>query len=90
MVRLFSAERPLLFYSMIAALLALGSIALMIPVAITYMETGLVPRFPTALLSTGLMLLAALSFSAGGILDTVTRGRRELKMLSYLAQRAPE
>ena len=89
-VRLFSAERPLMFYSTIAALLALVSIVLMIPVAITYAETGLVPRFPTAILSTGLMLLAALSFSAGGILDTVTRGRRELKMLHYLAQRVPE
>jgi len=89
-VRLFSAERPMMFYSMIAALLALISIVLMIPVAITYAQTGLVPRFPTAILSTGLMLLAALSLSAGGILDTVTRGRRELKMLHYLAQRAPE
>ncbi len=89
-LRLFSAERPLLFYSTIAALLALVSIVLMIPVAITYAQTGLVPRFPTAILSTGLMLLAALSLSAGGILDTVTRGRRELKMLHYLTQRAPE
>jgi len=89
-VRLFSAERPMMFYSMIAALLALISIVLMVPVAITYAQTGLVPRFPTAILSTGLMLLAALSLSAGGILDTVTRGRRELKMLHYLAQRAPE
>ena len=89
-VRLFSAERPMMFYSLIAALLALISIVLMIPVAITYAQTGLVPRFPTAILSTGLMLLAALSLSAGGILDTVTRGRRELKMLHYLAQRAPE
>jgi len=90
MVRLFSAERPLLFYSLVAALLALTSIVLMIPVAITFFETGLVPRFPTAILSTGLMLLAALAFFAGGILDTVTRGRRELKMMHYLAQRAPE
>ena len=90
MMRLFSAERPLMFYSAISALLALVSIVLMIPVAITYAKTGLVPRFPTAILSTGLMLLAALSFSAGGILDTVTRGRRELKMLHYLAHRAPE
>lgn len=89
-VRLFSAERPMMFYSAIAALLALISVVLMVPVAVTYAHTGLVPRFPTAILSTGLMLLAALSLSAGGILDTVTRGRRELKMLHYLAQRAPE
>lgn len=89
-LRLFSAERPMMFYSAIAVLLALISVVLMIPVAITYAHTGLVPRFPTAILSTGLMVLAALSLSAGGILDTVTRGRRELKMLHYLAHRAPE
>ncbi|HEX7663016.1 MAG TPA: glycosyltransferase family 2 protein [Polyangiaceae bacterium] len=89
MIRLFSAERPTLFYSIIATVLALVSIALMIPIAITFAETGLVPRFPTAILSTGIMLLAALSFFAGLILDTVTRGRRELKMLSYLSQEGP-
>jgi hypothetical protein len=48
-----------------------------------------VPRLPTAILSTGLMLLAFLAVACGLILDTVTRGRRELKLLAYLAQRAP-
>ena len=89
MLRLFSAERPLLFYSLSAAGLALISIALAIPVVLTYAHTGLVPRFPTAILSTGLMLLAALSFFSGVILDTVTRGRREMRFLAYLAQPPP-
>ncbi|MGH7283180.1 MAG: glycosyltransferase family 2 protein [Polyangiaceae bacterium] len=83
-LRLFSAERPTTFWSIVA--LALVSIVIMIPVAITYAHTGLVPRFPTAILSMGIMLLAALSFFAGMILDTVTRGRRELKMLMYLRE----
>ncbi len=89
MLRLFSAERPLLFFSLCAAALALISIALAIPVVLTYAHTGLVPRFPTAILSTGLMLLAALSFFSGVILDTVTRGRREMRFLAYLAQPSP-
>jgi len=59
---------------------------LRLPVIQTYLETGLVPRFPTAILSTGLMLMAALSFFAGLILATVTQGRRELKALFYLQQ----
>jgi hypothetical protein len=53
------------------------------------MREGLVPRLPTAVLSTGLMLLGFLSIASGLVLDTVTRGRRELKLLAYLAQRAP-
>lgn len=89
MLRLFSAERPLLFFSLCAAVLALVSIVLAIPVVLTYAHTGLVPRFPTAILSTGLMLLAALSFFSGVILDTVTRGRREMRFLAYLSQPPP-
>lgn len=89
MLRLFSAERPLLFYSLCAAGLALISIALAIPIVLTYAHTGLVPRFPTAILATGLMLLAALSFFSGVTLDTVTRGRREMRLLAYLAQPPP-
>ena len=89
MIRLFSAERPLTFFSLIAALLVIVSTVLAVPLLTTYLQTGLVPRFPTAILATGLMVLAALSFFAGLILDTVTRGRRELKMLAYLRERAP-
>jgi glycosyltransferase involved in cell wall biosynthesis len=88
-LRLYRSERPLPFFSGIGASLALVSIGLAIPIVITYMREGVVPRVPTAVLSTGLMLLAFLMIASGLILDTVTRGRRELKLLSYLAQRAP-
>jgi glycosyltransferase involved in cell wall biosynthesis len=83
-LRLFKLERPLLFYSIIAALLATASIILGIPILAEYFETGLVPRFPTAILASALMLLAAIAFIAGTILETVTRGRIELKRLTYL------
>jgi len=89
MLRLFSTERPFAFYGAISVLLAGVSVLLAIPIVETYMQTGLVPRFPTAILSTGLMLLAGLSFFSGLILSTVTQGRRELKSLFYLQQPAP-
>lgn len=85
MLRLFSAERPLLFYCLWAAAMSIVSIVLAMPIFLTFLETGLVPRFPTAILATGLMILAALSFFAGLILDTVTRGRRETRLLAYLS-----
>ncbi|MEJ5357431.1 MAG: glycosyltransferase [Desulfobacterales bacterium] len=82
---LFKEERPLAFFSIIAAVLSLASIALAVPIVVTYLETGLVPRFPTAILSTGLMILAFLSLACGFVLDTVTHGRREMKRLIYLS-----
>ena len=88
-VRLYRAERPLPFFTGIGALLALVAVALAIPIFVTFVEEGLVPRLPTALLSTGLMILAFLAVACGMVLDTVTRGRREMKMLAYLAQKAP-
>ena len=87
--KIYRAERPLRFFSMVCSVLAAVSIGLAIPIVITYLERGLVPRLPTAVLSMGLMLLAFLCVSAGLILDTVTRGRREAKLFAYLAQRAP-
>lgn len=81
---LIKEERPLLFFSLVAALLAILSVVLAIPIFREYFETGLVPRFPTAILCSALGLLACLSFYAGLILDTVTTGRRELKRLVYL------
>jgi len=78
-----------LFYGMIAALLTILAIILAVPLLITYLDTGLVPRFPTAILATGLVIIAVLSFFAGLILDTVTRGRREMRRLAYLAHPAP-
>ena len=88
-LKLYRAERPLPFFGSIGVALALTSIGLAIPILVTYVEEGLVPRLPTALLSTGLMLLAFLSLAVGLILDTVTRGRREIKLIAYLALRGP-
>jgi glycosyltransferase involved in cell wall biosynthesis len=88
-IGLYRSERPLAFFSGIGILLAIVSIALAIPIFVTYLQQGLVPRIPTAILSTGLMLLAFLSIAAGLILDTVTRGRREMKLIAYLEQPPP-
>jgi hypothetical protein len=88
-LRLYRAERPLPLFSAIGISLAIVAIGIAIPIFITYWQEGTVPRLPTAVLSTGLMLLACLSMVCGLVLDTVTRGRRELKLLAYLAQRAP-
>jgi hypothetical protein len=85
---LYRIERPVLFYGTIAALLMLAAVVLAVPLLITYLDTGLVPRFPTAILATGLVIVAVLSFFAGLILDTVTRGRREMRRLAYLSQPA--
>ncbi len=89
-LKLYRSERPLRFFAVIGILLALVAIILAIPIVITFIETGLVPRFPTAILSMGLMIMAMLSVSSGLVLDTVTRGRREMKMLAYLSQPAPK
>src|SRR5689334_16967398 len=85
-LKLYRSEKPLRFFAAIGAFLALVSIGLAIPVLVTYLEEGLVPRLPTAVLSTGLMIVAVLAVSSGLVLDTVTRGRREMKLLAYLAQ----
>lgn len=77
-------ERPFLFFSVCATLLAALSLALGIPITLEYFETGLVARFPTAILSASIMLLAFLSLTTGMILDSVARGRREQKRLHYL------
>ncbi|HEX6409007.1 MAG TPA: glycosyltransferase family 2 protein [Sphingomicrobium sp.] len=88
-VTLYRIERPVLFFGGIGALLLLAALVLAIPLVFTYIETGLVPRFPTAILATGMTIVAVLCFFAGLILDTVTRGRREMRRLAYLAQPAP-
>jgi glycosyltransferase involved in cell wall biosynthesis len=90
MLKLYRSERPLRFFTVIGILLALAAIILAIPIVITFIETGLVPRLPTAVLSMGLTIVAILSVSSGLVLDTVTRGRREMKMLAYLSQPAPK
>ena len=88
-VNLYRAERPLAFFSAIGLALTIVSVGVAIPVFVTYLETGLVPRLPTAILSTGLMMLGSLAIAVGLVLDTVTRGRRETKLLAYLSHRAP-
>ena len=90
MLKLYRSERPLRFFTVIGILLALAAIILAIPIVVTFIETGLVPRLPTAVLSMGLTIVAMLSVSSGLVLDTVTRGRREMKMLAYLSQPAPK
>lgn len=84
---LYQAERPLAFFSLLFLILSGTGIVLGIPIIQTFLETGLVPRFPTAILSTGLMILAFLSLVCGLVLDTVTRGRREMKRLFYLSEK---
>lgn len=83
---LYRMERPTLFFGLIGALLLVAAIVLAIPLVVTYIEIGEVPRFPTAILVTGMVIVATLCFFAGLILDTVTRGRREVRRLAYLAQ----
>jgi glycosyltransferase involved in cell wall biosynthesis len=88
-LHLFRIERPVLFYGGFGLFLAAIAVVLSIPLAITYAETGLVPRFPTAILITGMMIVAFMSFMCGLILDTVVRGRREVRRLHYLSFPAP-
>jgi glycosyltransferase involved in cell wall biosynthesis len=87
-LKLYRSEKPLRFFTAIGVFLALVSIGLAIPIIITFIEEGIVPRLPTAVLSMGLMIVAILSVSSGLVLDTVTRGRREMKLLAYLSQPA--
>jgi glycosyltransferase involved in cell wall biosynthesis len=87
--RLCVCERPLAFFGMVAALLAVLAVALAVPLFKEFLTVGLVPRFPTAILCASLMICAALSFLAGLILDNVVRGRQEVKRLAYLSFSAP-
>ncbi|MGE7138660.1 glycosyltransferase family 2 protein [Luteibacter sp. NPDC031894] len=88
-LRLFVAERPLHFFGLIGALSLIVGVVIAAPLLTTYLTTHEVPRLPTALLSTGLALVAAISLVCGLIMDAVTRGRRELKRLFYLAIPGP-
>jgi glycosyltransferase involved in cell wall biosynthesis len=82
-------ERPLLFFALLALSLALVALGLGIPVIVDYMETGLVPRFPTAILASALVVIAVISLATGAILDLVAHVRREAKRLAYLQHPAP-
>lgn len=84
-ILLIKDERPMLFFSIAAAVLFVISVGLAVPIFIEFHRTHLVPRFPTAILSTGMMLLAFVALTCGLILDSVARGRKEVKRLAYLA-----
>jgi glycosyltransferase involved in cell wall biosynthesis len=88
-VTLFKNEQPFVFFSLLSLLFLITSLALAYPVVATFLETGLVPRFPTAILATGLAISALIFFACGLILDTVTKGRREMKLLHYMNVRKP-
>ncbi|HEV2362157.1 MAG TPA: hypothetical protein VGS21_10685, partial [Acidimicrobiales bacterium] len=88
-VRLLRQNRPLLFFGTIALVLTVVAVALGIPLLGTFVSTHKVPRLPTAVLATGLVVLAALSLTAGLVLDTVARVRREAKILQYLSIPGP-
>src|SRR3546814_18217943 len=83
-LRLAKEERPLAFFSAGGAVLALAAVALAFPLLLTYLDSGLVPRLPTAVLVCALMILAFLSLACGLILDSMTHGRREMKRLHSL------
>ena len=83
--KLAKRERPILLFGASAVFLMLVAAILMLPIVATYLETGLVPRFPTLFIAVGLMIISLLSLTCGLILDTVTCGRREMKRLAYLS-----
>ena len=87
-VLLMKAERPFRFFSVFSAVTFLAAIVLAAPLIVTYVETGLVPRLPTAILVTGLSIVSLLMLMSGIILETVTRGRRESKRMHYLSMPA--
>jgi len=88
-VTLYRIERPMLYFGIAGGLFLIMALILAVPLILTYIDTGLVPRVPTAILVTGMTIVAVLCFFAGLILDTVTRGRREMRRLAYLAHSAP-
>lgn len=87
--RLYTIEHPLAFYSMAAVMLTATGILLAVPIVVEFLETGLVPRLPTVILSTGLVLTGVLAFVSGLILDAVTRARQEVRRFAYLSLPGP-
>jgi hypothetical protein len=83
--RLVKDERPLRFFGLLGLLAVVVAVVLSIPLLVTYLETGLVPRVPTAILSVALVIVGVLSIFAGLILDMTTKTRREMKRLNYLS-----
>ena len=88
-VKLLKNERPLLFFGMAFVILQITALVLSYPIFLTYLETGLVPRFPTAILCTGIVLVGFTCLVCGLVLATVTRGRWETRYLAWLAAASP-
>jgi hypothetical protein len=88
-LRLLKNERPLAFFSFLGGIVFGAALLLAYPVVMEFLDTGLVRRFPTAILATGMAISAIVLVACGLILDNVTQGRREMKLLSYLAARTP-
>ena len=86
---MYKALKPFQFFGTIFLALFAAAIALGVPVIATYLETGLVPRFPTAILASAIMQLAFLSLVCGIVLEAVSASRRELKWMRYLSLPAP-
>ncbi len=84
MLVLLKENRPLVFFGAIAGAFFAMALVLGVPLAVTFAQTGLVPRLPTAVLITGLVLMGLLSGAAGLILDSIAKGRLEAKRLAYL------
>ena len=87
-LRLFKSEKPLIFFTLGFLICSLVAVILAIPLFETYLQTGLVPRFPTAILCAALTLFGLILLTCGLVLDTVTKGRIEAKRIAYLAHPA--
>jgi glycosyltransferase involved in cell wall biosynthesis len=86
---LFKEVKPFYFFGLFSLFFFLVSVGFSMPLFLTWLETGLVPRFPTAILSTGLMILSFLSLVSGVILDSLSRARLEEKRMRYLTFSLP-
>ncbi len=84
LVHFLSTYKPFLFFGSVSAVLTLTSLALGLPVVVEFLETGLVPRFPTAILATGIMIAAVSFFAMSLTLDVLSRYHAETKWLAYL------
>jgi glycosyltransferase involved in cell wall biosynthesis len=86
---MYKALRPFRFYGAIFLALAAVALGLAAPLVVTYFDTGLVPRFPTAILAASIMQLAFMSLVCGIIIEAVGASRREFKRMRYLDFPAP-
>jgi len=88
-IRLFKDIKPMQFYTMLGAISGALSLVFGIPVVIEYFETGLVPRFPTAILAASLATIAFISLWTGVIVGAIKKTRLDIKRLAYLSYMPP-